>query len=73
MKVTGEFAKGKKLMGQLQKVGRSGTEPAVDYTFDYARINEEEDHMGVPCGKQRKEKNKIRTEFSSEILKERDC
>ena len=38
-------------MVQLQKVGRSGIEPAEYYTFDYAGINEEEDHMGGPCSK----------------------
>ena len=59
-------------MVQLRKVGRGGTELAEVYTLDYARINEEEDHMGWACSKHGREK-KIRTEFSSEILKERDC
>ena len=54
--------KERSLMVQLQKVGRSGTEPADDYTFGYAGINEK-DHMGGPCSKHGRGKKKLHRIF----------
>ena len=49
-------------MVRLQKVGRSGTEPAEVHTFDYAGINEE-DHVGWPCGTHGREKKNFAQNF----------